>query len=105
MKKLFIYVMTIGSFCLLLESMTIMPQNIRQQSSVLVNCSAVYKVRCIKFTAKGTATNHGTFDSDAMTLTINNRSPYRVSKNPRYGDGTKCGEYYYTAGDYYFNID
>ena len=98
--------MAAGSLLLVSESMTIAPMSIRKQSAsdMLVKCSAVYYVKCIKFSAHGTATNHGEFDSEAMTLTIKGRKPYSVSKNPRYEDGTKCGEYYYTAGGYYFNL-
>ena len=40
-----------------------------------------------------------------MILSIIGRNPRSVSKNPRYGDGTKYGDYYYVAtGGYYFNL-
>ena len=107
MKRLFLSVTALGSLFLLSESMTIIPSCTEPQSSVCVSveCRAISIVQCVKFTEEGTRTIKGTFNSDTMILSIIGRNPRSVSKNPRYGDGTKYGDYYYVAtGGYYFNL-
>ena len=91
---------------MLSESMTIVPSQIVRQSSVVsVECSVISIVQCVKFTDEGMRKIKGTFNSETMVLSIIGRNPRSVSKNPRYGDGTKYGDYYYVAtGGYYFNL-
>ena len=77
-----------------------MPKQTLQNS--LIECSASYTVRCYQINAKSIATANGTFDDKAMMLTVRYHKPSPVSVNPRYGDGTRYGEYYYKSANGYF---
>ena len=109
MKKLFIYVTTASCLLLMLESMTLTRGtiNVRQcennSTEVTTTSSSSYSIICYKLSTNATARCKGTYDSDANTLTVHGNT-YRVRVNPRYGDGTKYGNYYYVAGDYYFDL-
>lgn len=70
---------------------------------ILLAYGSTYTVSCIRFTNVGTARTRGVYDSDDNTITIHGET-YRVRVNPYRGDGTKRGDYYYMAGEWFFNL-
>lgn len=77
--------------------------NVNTSDEEVVFASATRTVTCIKFNGNITIKTQGHYDPDNDTITIAGNT-YRVRVNPNRGDGTKRGDYYYMAGDYYFNL-
>ena len=107
MKKVlfsFLAIVGLAVFCSF-TSTSVTTANVNETSDqeILLASSSTRTVPCVKFNGNITIRTQGHYDPDDNTITIAGNT-YSVRKNPYYGDGSKRGEYYYKAGDYYFDL-
>ncbi len=79
--------------------------NATTSEKTAVEMTAGYSITVYHMTGESGAKikRQGVYDPDNETLTVGKQT-YRVTRNRRYGDGSRYSDYVYRAGDFYFNL-